>query len=383
MKVVKRWWLLAVVACTAVACRDHGEDGEVASPTIAIAAPPVAPPKPPKPAPPPPPAKPTSWTFVALSDLHIPNNAEATATVKGLIAAVVEMKPRAVVITGDFTNGAASGGVNPRWWPAVLAALEPLRAAKIPVLPVAGNHDSYGWAQKKAYHDAWGDLKEWTPGLELKSDKPTLGHDGKPEMSVARVPFSYSVDIDGVHFALTHIVTQHLEAPVAAWLKADLASARSAKARLVFGHVPLASVIRPPSKQFLRTFGPMLEEGLVDLSIYGHEHVVWDDKVQLRAMQLRQVLVGCSSGFYNFGPSREAMERAGCAPEKGKDATLRCKMPSTGGEFQLVLTKRKRMIQHYKNSFTLFTVDDGKITVTPMTIDAVGKPMPFYLAREK
>jgi hypothetical protein len=77
------------------------------------------------------------------------------------------------------------------------------------------------------------------------------------------------------------------------------------------------------------------------------------------------------------------MARAGCTAEKGSAAALRCKMPNTGGEFQLVLNKRKRLMQHYKNSFTLFTVDDGKITVTPMTIDTDGKPMPFYLAREK
>ena len=294
------------------------------------------------------------------------------------------MKPRVVVITGDFTNGSPKGGVNPKWWPAVLDALAPLKKAGIPVLPVAGNHDAYGWSQLRAYGEAWGDLKAWTPGLVLNTPPLKLGKDGQPELSTGRAPFSYSVDIEGVHFSLAHIVSQRLDPAVAAWLKADLAAARNSKARIVFCHVPLSSVIFRQIQGFYNSFGPMLEEGLFDLAVYGHEHIVWDENVILpKSTVLRQVLVGCSSGFYNFGPSAPSIARAGCTPSKGKGSPLRCKMPNTGGEFELVPVRSKhaKILQHYRNSFTLFTVDDGKVTVTPMSIDAEGHPMPFYLAQ--
>ena len=93
------------------------------------------------------------------------------------------------------------------------------------------------------------------------------------------------------------------------------------------------------------------------------------------------LLVGCSSGFYNFMPSKSSMTRADCVPftDRGKVAALRCKMPNTKGEFTLSPGRKARWIQHYRNSFTLFTVDGGNVTVTPMTIDASGHAVPFYL----
>src|SRR5439155_25265362 len=111
----------------------------------------------------------TTWTFVALSDLHLPNNAPATLVTKELVAALVELKPRAVVITGDFTNGTVLGGVGPKWWPTVRAALEPLKTAGIPVLPIPGNHDTYGPRQKAAFAAAWADLAEWAAPIPIHS----------------------------------------------------------------------------------------------------------------------------------------------------------------------------------------------------------------------
>src|SRR5256885_2053645 len=94
------------------------------------------------------PAEPAAWTFAVLSDLHLPNDVPATATTARLIAAVVKLHPRFVVITGDSTNGSPNGPVGRRWWPTVKAALQPLRDAGIPILPVAGNHDVDGAVQR-------------------------------------------------------------------------------------------------------------------------------------------------------------------------------------------------------------------------------------------
>ena len=58
---------------------------------------------------------------------------------------------------------------------------------------------------------------------------------------VARAPYSYSLDVDGVHFALANIVDQAIDREVSGWLTDDLAAAASARLRFVFGHVPLFS----------------------------------------------------------------------------------------------------------------------------------------------
>src|SRR5262245_36083759 len=90
------WWRVcplrvfaaALCACLLASCRDSNEGAEPSTAGVAFAAPPVEVPAPDPPPPPfaPPlltgPSSPQSWTFVAMSDLHIPNNAEATATVK-------------------------------------------------------------------------------------------------------------------------------------------------------------------------------------------------------------------------------------------------------------------------------------------------------------
>jgi len=110
---------------------------------------------------------------------------------------------------------------------------------------------------------------------------------------------------------------------------------------------------------------------------------VWDEDVRLPGGgSVRQVLVGCTSGFYNWAPSRGARERAGCAPAGGGAYPLRCRMPNGRGEFLLAPNRRNhgRLIQHHLNSFTLITVEGGAVTeVVPMTVDEAGRARPFYL----
>ena len=314
-----------------------------------------------------------------MSDLHLPN--PKAVTVQQTVAALVALHPRAVVITGDHTNGsltdvASSSGTAARWR-TVTASLQPLRDAGIAVLPIAGNHDSYLDWQRRGYATAFADLEAWASPLKITSQ-----HDGA---SVARAPFSYSVEIDGVHFSLVHIVAQSLDRGVAHWLADDLAAAADAKHRIVFGHVPLSSVIRPPNQVFRDTLGRILEHGHVELYVAGHEHVVWDDDVVLPAgSKLRQILVGCTSGFYDYAPSDVSRHRASCMriALTGKRDPMRCAMPNGGGEFVLARGRKNREIEHYENSFTLFTVDGDTIRARPMTIDDQGKPRPFYLDRD-
>jgi predicted phosphodiesterase len=310
------------------------------------------------------------WTFAVLSDLHVPSTS-SRPTVERLVAALVELKPRAVIITGDHTNGSPADGPNRArrklWWETLTTVLEPLRAAGIPVLPVAGNHDSYLVHQRDGYARTFADLARWAAPLEVTS---VASND-----PVASAPFSYSVEIDGVHFSLAHIVSTAMNPQVAAWLADDLARSQDDRLRLVFGHVPLSSVVaKTPSARQMAHLGPILEQGHADLYVAGHEHLVWDEDVTLpEGAVLRQILVGCSSGYYNFGPSPASKRRAACTRD------LRCRMPNGGGLFTLHKGRKDRLIQHHQNSFTLFTVDRKGVTARPMTIDAEGRVVDFYL----
>jgi 3',5'-cyclic AMP phosphodiesterase CpdA len=278
-----------------------------------------------------------------------------------------------VVITGDHTNG--SPGVDHRrgrvhaWWASVTDALAPLRDAGIPVLPIAGNHDTYLAWQREGFETAFGDLARWAAPLEIH---PAAGR------GFARAPYSYSVDVDGVHLALANIVDQSVDPDVATWLRNDLATAAGARVRIVFGHVPLFSVVQRPARSFVDQLGAIFARGNADFYVAGHEHVSWDETFAVGAGHaLRQVTVGCASGFYVFAPSKAARARAGCEPSDPR-GQVSCTMPN-GGRFELVRDRSQRMIEHDAATFTVFTVNGDDVQVTPMTVDDAGQARGFFL----
>jgi hypothetical protein len=318
-----------------------------------------------------------AWTFAVLSDLHVPNY--RNKTVHQTVAALVQMKVRFVVVTGDHTNGALIDGPMrmkkyPMWWETLTTALRPLRDAGIAVFPTAGNHDAYLKPQRDGYAGAFADLAEWAKPYTVRA--PT------GESQISRPPFSYSTDVDGVHLSMIHTVKSKLEPDVATWLATDLEAAKGARHRFVFSHVPLSSVLWMPNKPFIKHLGGILERGKVGMYVAGHEHLVWDEDVALpEGGKLRQLIVGCASGYYEYGPSEPAKRRAGCAPIKFENQreAMRCKMPNGGGVFRLARGRRNRHLQHYTNAFMLVTVDGDQISARPMTVDANGKMLPFYL----
>jgi predicted phosphodiesterase len=317
----------------------------------------------------------TRWTLAVLSDLHLPN--PAAAHLERVIAALIDLRVRVVVVTGDHTNGNAGDlpiSYRASGWPEVAAALQPLRDAGIAVLPVAGNHDSATASQRAHYAAAFSDLAAWAAPLAVV---PADG-DGR-----ARAPFSYSVDIGGVHLALAHVVGV-VEPEVARWLAADLHAASGASHRIVFGHVPLASVMLSPNARQLARLGAVLEAGNATAYIAGHEHVVWDEDVVLPGgAQLRQILVGCASGFYQYAPSEAAKQRARCGAiaDPTRREPVRCTMPRGAGAFELARGRKQRHVQHARVTFTLVSVDGDALDVQPMTLDTAGRAVPFYLNR--
>jgi len=354
------------------------DPGELAAPRETTPLPPTLPPVQPNA---PVPALTGPWSFAVLSDIHAPNDGHMWPTIQHTVAALVAMHVRAVVITGDFTNGSQTDGpvrVANAWrlWTAIRTALLPLRAAGIAVLPVAGNHDSYLPGHRALYAKAWADLETWAQPFRITT---TTARRATPQSGA---PFSYGVDLGDVHFTLAHLVDRRSHPDVEAWMAADLDAARSKALRFVFGHVPMSSVAVATSKPYLARLGAIFERGHADVAIFGHEHLIWDENVKLPGGGvIREILTGCTSGFYNYGPSHDSMRRARCKPTRiaGKVEPQRCVMPNGGGEFVIQKHRRGRMIQHARATFTIVTVDGSHVTSTPMALDAAGNAVPFYL----
>jgi hypothetical protein len=326
-----------------------------------------------KPAPPAPPL-----SFAVLSDLHLPaaKSDRPPAAAAHMIDQLVAKHPRFVVVTGDFTNG--NLGDKPgqtryraHAWRAVRNLLEPLRTAGIPVLPIAGNHDAYLAGQRRLYADAFSDLDSWAAPLTIVGHRQPAS--GDPALDAA--PFSYAVDVDGVHLALGHIVDQHVTPALGAWLADDLAHAKSARVRLVFGHVPISSVMATPNRDFVRALGAILTAGAADAYIAGHEHLTWDELIALPGgATLRQILVGTATGRYDYGPSAASMKRAGCVRRGAREA---CKLPFGGTPFELRRGEGGKWIQDQAATLTMVTIDGTAITATPIGIDGRGDLVPF------
>ena len=325
---------------------------------------------PPRPRPEPRPGAPGVVTVAVLSDLHTPNDGEVSAPLERLVAALLELRPTAVVITGDFTNGDVTDGLwrqrrATMWYAAVRTALAPLTRAGIPVFPVAGNHDSYLDGQRRAYAMAWRDLDHLAAPYEIHSAPLAAGE----AYRIDAAPFTYSVDLGGVHLAFGHLVDQHLRPDVGHWLAADLDAAAGARARLVFGHVPAVSVMGDPAPLFEREMFGLLA-GRADAYVAGHEHLVWDETFRQGAARLHQISVGCATGAYVFPPSPRARSRAACG---GRWPYLRCAMPETGDRFSLRPHPRG-LIERHRQTFTLVEVAaDGQIRAHPYAIDPRGR----------
>ncbi len=287
-----------------------------------------------------------------LGDIHISSRGDATEAFLTVVDRLAERQPDLVVLAGDMTSGNREDGHGPgrvaSWWRGLHDAIEPLRSAGIPVLPVAGNHDYYTSAHREAYAAAW---------ATLRSDLPQLTLTGAP-------PTHYAVDLGDLHLVLLHVVDQTIEAPVEAWLRADLA-ATSQPLRLAVGHVPLRSAMGRTNEGFERRLGRALVEGGVSAYFAGHEHLVWDGDLDIDGRPLRQVIVGTPGASYHF-PLRPPLVHAHC---QGRT----CHTPR-GQRFTV---GRDKALQRQQTTFVTVDIDGADFSVTVHAIDGDGAVMPF------
>jgi hypothetical protein len=294
-------------------------------------------------------------TIAVLGDVHVDAGGAVPEAFTSVVRAVAALRPRCVVLCGDATSGNPDDGYPIQrvrtWWHAFQDALAPLRAAGIPILAIAGNHDFYTRAHGDGYREAWADLRAWATPLSIA---------GAP-------PLSYACDVDGFHLSLAHVIDQDIDGDVARWLAADLAGAAAAKARICFGHVPLVSAMGHSSTSFRAQLGSLLAAGRATLYLSGHEHLVWDEVLDVPGGKVRQVIVGTPGASYNYPLRPDLVERY-CAGTRGT-------LPGSGAVFTLDPATGYQVQQV---AFILLECEDiGTVRVRPMVLDKDGSVMDF------
>ena len=299
------------------------------------------------------------WRFVVLSDIHVYSDGSIPADALAVVRNVTALHPRFVVITGDSTNGNKGDRFSvrsiDRWWQALHTLLEPLYAARIPVLSVAGNHDTYRVQHRDGYAKAWADQQTYALPFKLR---------------FGRTPFYYSLDVGSVHLVLLDIVTQHIDDTQEKWLEGDLARS-NARLKLVFGHVPIQSAITHSVTKFRDKMVGLLAKHGVNSYIAGHEHLLWDDTLEVGPHSLRQLTCGTTSGTYNYG-MRPSLVRRHCKE-------TRCTWPNNGYQFRIRLSNRKQW--HRTTALVVEVREDvSEIVVHPHYLAADGALKPFTRA---
>ncbi len=246
----------------------------------------------PSPAPPPAPAPPSreepalDLRVVVLSDFNGQYGSMSyDGTVHRAVARTIALAPQLVLSAGDMVAGQRAGLDYQGMWSSFHAAVtHPLRAAGVPLAVAPGNHDASGYRryaeERRIYVEEW---RRERPDLRFVDD--------------SHYPLRYSFLLNDILFvALDATRVGPLADAQRRWLETQLE--HDARARLVFGHLPLhpftvgreAETLDDPELETL------FAEHEVTLYISGHHHAYYPG----RAGGLRVVSVSCLGG----GPRR-------------------------------------------------------------------------------
>lgn len=301
---------------------------------------------------------PPELQFAVITDLHVRQSSQRGDPIpRGLyrlVDALVLARPDFVVVTGDLTSGDRDLHFSPRtmdrWWTSARTALTPLREANIPVLIIPGNHDAYTEEQQQAYRRAWVDLPLWLASLEIREDP------------LDDPPFYYSVDVGDLTLVLLNVVSRSLAEEQTWWLD-HLVMMQDDAPFIAFGHLPLRSVVGDEltNSHLEGNLGRRLVKGNVLAYFCGHEHLLWDEWIELvRGGRIRQIISGVGGAGYlrSYGPSA----RRYCLADH-------CRLPASSTVVE-VNPGTSRLTQNV--TFVWAEVRHGELTVRPQFVDARG-----------
>jgi predicted phosphodiesterase len=303
----------------------------------------------------------TPLKFVVLSDIHIYTSGKIPKLAPKVINHVKELSPDLVLITGDHTNGNRGDGASitkvRMWYKSIDKLLAPLTNAQIPIIPIVGNHDFYQKNHKKGY-------LEWSNKILSKS-LPILNVD------VPDNPLFFNFTFKKNEFFIFNLWQQVIEKNQLNWINKTEQIGADINHRFGFGHVPLRSSMGKTSKYFFKQSSELFNK--IDLDIYfcGHEHLHWDEENSLFP-NLRQVIVGTSSGTYNF-PIRPDLVNLHC-----HNSSI-CEMPYTKSLFKITKTSRGAGLQKNKQNWLLVKVHNNNIQTQSYTINKKGDVTSFFI----
>lgn len=216
----------------------------------------------------------------AFSDMNVDTSGTYSQHTTAIVKHIIAARPNLILGVGDYIDGektSLSDSIYVSMWNSFSKKVFSLiDASRIAFAPTPGNHDAYYSQEREIYQDYWNVNK---PDLQFVDER--------------NYPFYYSFIKEGIFFvslddakynSLNNRTTQ------LNWLKEQLSSAQalSAKARVVYGHIPLYSIVSSSAnsstiyengviKGERRVNGPFTLESIllnsnVDLVIFGHSH---------------------------------------------------------------------------------------------------------------
>lgn len=177
-----------------------------------------------------------SLRLVHMTDIHIQPERGAErgfAQALGKIQSLDD-KPSLIVTGGDsIMDGLAAdaGRTRTQWklWHKVLKA-----ECSLPVEPVIGNHDVWGWDKKRSRTS--GEERQW--GKQRALDEFQIP---RRYRSFDRAGWHFII-LDSIHPDPETVYRGELDEPQFAWLKQDLESVAGKKPVIVISHIPILSV---------------------------------------------------------------------------------------------------------------------------------------------
>lgn len=193
---------------------------------------------------------------------------------------VEDVRPDLVVSTGDMVAGQRAGLDYETMWAGFHAAVTtPFARAGIPFAVTPGNHDASAGAV--FYQERITFVEQWRarrPQVEFVDDR--------------FYPLHYAFKAKGVLFvSLDATTVGPIDATQRRWLREVLQANADARAKVVFGHIPLYPVSQGRETEILRDthLEEMLNEFDVDLMLAGHHHAYYPG----RRGDLRLVSMAC------------------------------------------------------------------------------------------
>lgn len=203
--------------------------------------------------------------FAVISDL---NGSYGSTTYgqqvhKSIEWIIRDIQPDLVLSTGDMVAGQQAGLDYRAMWAGFHAAVStPLANAGIPFAVTPGNHDASGYSsfagERAIFVEQWNSRK---PAVDFVDDQ--------------FYPLRYAFKMKGVLFvSLDDTTVGPLSSAQRQWLRDILAQNRDARAKVVFGHIPLYPVTQGRETEILddTALEDLLNEFGVDVMFAGHHH---------------------------------------------------------------------------------------------------------------